>query len=190
MLLLSGFRIPTGRLLTSHRPSSNFATDIRKAIAPKGITLFAYLNKSKKSSALGDLRNITETAVSDALVRFKEMAKDYEAVNMLPENLAHRIQKPTWMKWSTDKKDLDTLNQHAMTAAARIVSSYIIPNPKPSLATVSEKAADIEKLAWEMLEDVGPKHGDETWGKIAQGQCKVFAGILREMPEEQQDQYS
>ncbi|RSL99370.1 hypothetical protein CEP52_009781 [Fusarium oligoseptatum] len=71
------------------------------------------------------------------------------------------IKAPTWMRWEQDAKDLNNLGQQGLNMA------------------------DIEKMAWELVEDAIPKRPEETWGKAAQEQLKAFTGVLKLLPATQ-----
>ncbi|KAJ4184570.1 hypothetical protein FALCPG4_003199 [Fusarium falciforme] len=95
------------------------------------------------------------------------------------------IKAPTWMHWEQDAKDLNNLGQQGLNMASKIVNHVIMPDLHALPAEPAENASDIEKLAWELIEDAIPKRPEETWGKTAQEQLKAFTGVLKLLPTTQ-----
>lgn len=93
------------------------------------------------------------------------------------------ITKPDWMRWEQDQRDLKDLNHYATGVAARMINSFIIPMPKMAMPSLSKSAGVVERVAWELFDNVGPNGMEDTWGKIAQGQVRAFTGILRSMQD-------
>lgn len=87
------------------------------------------------------------------------------------------IKRPDWMEWEQDYKSLVELNDHALRVAARQVNPMIIPGGR--LDEKPENDSDIAKLAWEIFESDRPVELENTWGRIAKEQVKMFMGILR-----------
>ena len=115
------------------------------------------------------------------LGQLKESTKLYEALACSRDNT---IAKPDWMHWEQDQRDLKGLNQYAMTTAARTINDLIIPNPKSPVPVLPKGAGVVEKVAWELFDNVRPNRMEATWGRIAQEQVRAFTGILRSMKEE------
>lgn len=95
------------------------------------------------------------------------------------------IKAPTWMHWEQDAKGLNNLGQKGVNMASKIVNHVIMPDLHALPAKPAENASDIEKLAWELIEDAIPKRPGETWGKTAQEQLKAFTGVLKLLPTTQ-----
>ncbi|KAJ4169375.1 hypothetical protein NW754_016407 [Fusarium falciforme] len=95
------------------------------------------------------------------------------------------IKAPTWMHWEQDAKDLNNLGQQGLNMASKIVNHVIMPDLHALPAEPAENASDIEKLAWELIEDAIPKRPEETWGKTAREQLKAFTGVLKLLPTTQ-----
>lgn len=92
------------------------------------------------------------------------------------------IKAPTWMHWEQDVKDLNNLGQQGLSMASRIVNHVIMPDLHALPMEPKDDASDIEKIAWELIEDAIPKRSEETWGKTAQEQLKAFTGVLKLLP--------
>ncbi|KAJ4315138.1 hypothetical protein N0V84_008526 [Fusarium piperis] len=92
------------------------------------------------------------------------------------------IKAPTWMHWEQDAKDLNNLGQQGLNMTSKIVNHVIMPDLHAPPNEPTENASDIEKLAWELIEDAIPKRLEETWGKTAQEQLKAFTGLLKLLP--------
>ncbi|RSL71665.1 hypothetical protein CEP53_001401 [Fusarium sp. AF-6] len=95
------------------------------------------------------------------------------------------IKAPTWMHWEQDAKDLNNLGQQGLNMASKIVNHVIMPDLHALPTEPAENASDIEKLAWELIEDAIPKRPEEIWGKTAQEQLKAFTGVLKLLPTTQ-----
>ncbi|KAF4974819.1 hypothetical protein FZEAL_8324 [Fusarium zealandicum] len=95
------------------------------------------------------------------------------------------IKAPTWMHWEQDVKDLSELSQHGLNMASKIVNHAIMPDLHALPTKPAEGANDIEKIAWESVENSVPKRSEETWGKAAQSQVKAFTGVLELLPAEE-----
>ncbi|RSL48931.1 hypothetical protein CEP54_012664 [Fusarium duplospermum] len=95
------------------------------------------------------------------------------------------IKAPTWMRWEQDVKDLNHLGQQGLNMASKIVNHVIMPDLHALPTEPAENASDIEKVAWELIEDAIPKRPEETWGKTAQEQLKAFTGVLKLLPTSQ-----
>lgn len=102
------------------------------------------------------------------LARRKVIGSDYE-----------EARKSIGSTLASYKKNLKLLNEDAKVAAGRTAASHIIPNPKSSLTRPPARASKIEKMAWEIFEDVNAANTGQTWGQIAQNQCKAFSQLLR-----------
>lgn len=116
------------------------------------------------TKALDDLQGIIDT---------------YEKMNAQ----ANGIQKPTWMRWEQDGKELSELNEHAMSFAAQTVNYTIMPGRHGPSTGPLASAGDIEKVAWELIEPARPKKLEEAWGTVAQEQVKSFTGVLTLLPK-------
>lgn len=134
---------------------------------------------SGKKHTMDSPINTTFTAARQALKGAREAVADYKT----SASQKSTVQKPDWMRWEQDKKDLTELNQLTMTTAARTINSLIIPNAISSLTNPPKEAGVVEKVAWELFDDVRPEKMDNTWGKMAQAQFKAFAGILKSMKD-------
>lgn len=89
------------------------------------------------------------------------------------------IQKPQWMRWSQDQRELNELNQHAVATAARTVNAMVLPRMAGSEIMVPSGGPDsVQRLAWEMFADVRPTRMEDTWGMMAQTQVRAFANML------------
>lgn len=89
------------------------------------------------------------------------------------------IEKPTWMRWAQDAKDLRGLNIHAYNLATKVVEQEIIaaPTGKMPPLQMSRRAGELEKLAWEMLEETMPREDEATWGSVANEQLKALIAL-------------
>ncbi|KAI5462216.1 hypothetical protein BGZ63DRAFT_383260 [Mariannaea sp. PMI_226] len=95
-----------------------------------------------------------------------------------------QLQKPNWMRWERDGKELTELNEHAMGFAAQNVSFTVMPGLLGSLTRPPAEVCDIQKMAWELIDGGRPRKGEETWGMVAQGQAKAFTTLLKTLPLE------
>ena len=50
-------------------------------------------------------------------------------------------------------------------------------NGKTPPLQMSRRAGDVEKLAWEMFEDVMPRAGEATWGTVANAQLRALVAM-------------
>ncbi|KAM0440781.1 hypothetical protein ACHAPT_000082 [Fusarium lateritium] len=95
------------------------------------------------------------------------------------------IKAPTWMRWEQDVKDLNRLGQQGLNMASKIVNHIIMPDLHALPTEPAGTASDIEKVAWELIEDAIPKTSEEIWGKTAQEQLKAFTGVMKLLPTAQ-----
>ena len=129
---------------------------------------------------MSTVQNVTYDKASEVLKQLQASAKRYQTLAARDTGIC----KPDWMAWMQDKKDLNRLNEAAMLMAARTINNLIVPTPKLKMNAEPEEANVVERLAWNMFDGVRPKDLNGTWGKIAQGQVRAFAGILRSMKED------
>lgn len=134
--------------------------------------------KGKSGQQVGEGLNLKAMT---SLKELRGLIDDYETVN----KHNHGIKKPGWMRWEQDVKELGELNQHAMGYATQAVNHIIMPGLHPSSIQSPESCTDVERIAWELVEDSRPKKTEETWGMAAQEQVKAFTRILRLLPGEQ-----
>lgn len=128
------------------------------------------------SQSAGSPLQMHEKALDDLLA----VIESYDQLNAQSTG----IKKQSWMRWDQDGKELSELNEHAMGFAACNVSFTIMPGLRGSLAEPPASAGDIQKIAWELVEEGRPKKGEVTWGAAAQGQVKAFTEVLRMLPSE------
>jgi hypothetical protein len=83
------------------------------------------------------------------------------------------------MRWTQDIRDLRSLNIQAFELAVKITEQGIIGAVTGSAAPLqaSRRAGDLEKLAWEMLEEAMPFDGEATWGSVANVQLKALIAL-------------
>ncbi|KAK7429255.1 hypothetical protein QQZ08_004265 [Neonectria magnoliae] len=115
------------------------------------------------ATALDDLQGIIET---------------YEKMS----SQANGIKEPAWMRWEQDGNELTELNRHAMGFAAQTVNHTIMPGRRGYASEPPESGSDIERMAWELVEQGRPSGSEETWGMAAQDQVKSFTAVLRLVP--------
>ncbi|CAI6098517.1 unnamed protein product [Clonostachys chloroleuca] len=118
-----------------------------------------------------------EGLAKDALYQFKDMITKYQA----PEKYEDSITMPAGVRWAQDKRDLESLDDHAIFTATRLISSLIVPNPSPSLKSPPDQKDEIARMAWEFFPKEISGMAKDTWGKIAQEQVKAFTHVLRSM---------
>lgn len=111
---------------------------------------------------------------SQAIKQFSSMARDYEAASK--EHA--KLDKPTWMRWEQDKKDLRIFNQEAMGIAARAIHESITSSTSTMATGPPDTATEIERVAWDLLEEVRPKSG-QTWGSAAREILQVASGVFK-----------
>ncbi|CAH0022061.1 unnamed protein product [Clonostachys rhizophaga] len=121
------------------------------------------------------IHNPTFQRAKDALYQFKDMITKYQA----PEKYEDGITMPTGVRWAQDKRDLESLDDHAIFTATRLISSLIVPNPSPSLKSPPDQKDEIARMAWEFFPKEISGMAKDTWGKIAQEQVKAFTHVLR-----------
>ncbi|CAH0059470.1 unnamed protein product [Clonostachys solani] len=124
-----------------------------------------------------NIHNPTFQKTKDALHRFKEMITKHQA----PEKYEDGITMPTGVRWAHDKRDLETLDDHAILTATRLISSLIVPNTSPSLKNPPDPKDEIARMAWEFFPKEISGMAKDTWGRIAQEQVKAFTHVLRSM---------
>lgn len=84
------------------------------------------------------------------------------------------------MRWEQDVQDLRELNNEAVKISADRVAVLIMPKPGP--ATTCPAADNMERVAWEMLEEQNATKGEMTWGGVAQELMTGFMGLLKLIP--------
>ncbi|KAH8178152.1 hypothetical protein LIA77_03234 [Sarocladium implicatum] len=91
------------------------------------------------------------------------------------------IKQPDWMRWPQDIKDLKSLNRHVFELAKNIVEQNLLGavNGKAAPMLMSRRLGDLEKMAWEMLEDVMPRDGEATWGTVANTQLRALVALSK-----------
>lgn len=107
----------------------------------------------------------------------KQIRRDIEAHKALLSR-GIRIERPQWMPWEQDHRDLDELNRQAVTMAARIINGLILPHAETDFESPPGKSDSVDRLAWELFENVRPRGVDNTWGRIAEAQIISIAGML------------
>ncbi|KAI8719230.1 hypothetical protein NCS52_00703500 [Fusarium sp. LHS14.1] len=181
--------------------------DAKKQIQNRGNDLIKFINNEMKTRPPQVEKNILKEELSSELGPFLpwmnlSSAPQKESPQSFPELILNTlnelqntvegyeklvkkdtgIKAPTWMHWEQDVKDLNNLGQQGVNMASKIVNHVIMPDLHALPAKPAENASDIEKLAWELIEDAIPKRPEETWGKTAQEQLKAFAGVLKLLP--------
>ncbi|CAG9938935.1 unnamed protein product [Clonostachys rosea f. rosea IK726] len=122
-----------------------------------------------------NIQNPTFQRTKDALRQFKDIITKYQA----PEKYEDSITMPSGVRWAQDKRDLESLDDHAIFMATRLISSLIVPNPSPSLKSPPDRKDEIARMAWELFPKEISGMAKDTWGKIAQEQVKAFTHVLR-----------
>ena len=98
------------------------------------------------------------------------------------------IKEPDWMRWAQDIRDLRSLNKHAFELAVKIVEHDILgaATGKTKPLQMSRKAGELERLAWEMLEEVMPREGEATWGTVANAQLKALIALGKALGKDEE----
>lgn len=171
---------PWGTKLTGTSPVVDLGDALRQHVPPECAPVMAPGYAGTPNSSGRAFLNENFKKASQILGQLKETIELYKALASCRDNA---IAKPDWMHWEQDQRDLKDLNQYAMTTAARTINHLIIPNPKSPVSVLPKRASTVEKVAWEIFDNVRPKRMDTTWGRIAQEQVRAFTGILRSMQE-------
>ncbi|VUC23873.1 unnamed protein product [Clonostachys rosea] len=124
-----------------------------------------------------NIHNPTFQRTKDALDRFRNMIIKCQA----PEKYEESITKPRGSEWEQDKRNLESLDEHASLMATRLICSLIVPNPSPSLKNPPDPEDGIARMAWEFFTEEMSGMAKDTWGRIAQEQVKSFTHVLRSM---------
>lgn len=92
------------------------------------------------------------------------------------------IDKPTWMRWQQDSKDMRELNKRSMTIAKRMINDMISPSLQAGDMKAPEDVGEIEAVARDLMEDVKCNAGQQTWASMAQAIVYGVSGIFEAMP--------
>ena len=114
------------------------------------------------------------TSFDAALATLGQISETVSTYQSLSE--AAPLTRPDWMKWEEDHGSLVALEEYALGIAARQINSMVIPGKK--MDAKSEKAGEVEEVAWEIFDECRPKTLEKTWGGVAMQQFKAFVGLL------------
>ncbi|KAG9257405.1 uncharacterized protein F5Z01DRAFT_645849 [Emericellopsis atlantica] len=162
-----------GKKHEEKRSNPNIGKALRVSLPADIAPVMAHGYAAKQSE--DDGRNLT-AELSATLM--KEMGR---TIKLYAEDAGNSsgVSKPEWMRWQTDCRDLHSFNKNAMTMAEQLVHSMIVPGGKAGVPKLPEKADEVEAVAWELYDAVRPTSTETTWGRMAQGMLKAFAGVLK-----------
>lgn len=100
------------------------------------------------------------------------------------------IEQPGWMRWTQDNRDLRSLNKHAFELAVTIAEQGILGavTGKSVPLQMSRRVGDLEKLAWEMMDEVMPREGKATWGTVAHAQLRALIALSKTLATEDEQE--
>ncbi|KAF4460851.1 60s ribosomal l15 [Fusarium albosuccineum] len=159
------------------RPNRVEKNVLKSELSADLTSVLAWMNPTVESQD-GTVQNFPQLMLK-ALDELQSYVETYETLVEQDSG----IRAPTWMRWEQDAKDLGELGKHGLNMASKIINHIIMPDLHTLPTKPEETASDIEKVAWDLIEDAVPDKSEQTWGKAAQGQVKVFAEVLKMAPD-------
>jgi hypothetical protein len=112
--------------------------------------------------------------IMEFLKSLQDTVKSYE--NISKTNTG--IQKPDWMRWDKDRKDLGMLSEATFGVAAGMMNDMIMPNQRRARLEQAEgREKDVEGMARELLKEAMPEGCEESWGNLARVIVNAFSGV-------------
>lgn len=155
------------------RSDPNIAKALRLALQADTAPVMAHGYATKPSE--DDGRNLTAELSATLMKEMRRTIKLYAEDAAISSGAS----KPEWMRWKTDCRDLQSFNKSALTMAEQLVHSIIVPGGKAGVPKLPGQADEVETVAWELYDAVRPASTETTWGRMAQGMLKAFAGVLK-----------
>lgn len=136
-----------------------------------------------KDSSRASTKNSSLAEASGAIIR--QCSTSAAEYNSISKRRTH-IKKPDWMRWTQDAKNLQSLNGDAYDLALKIAEEGILEalTGKRKALHIPRRAGDLEKLAWEMMEEAMPREGQKTWGTVANAQLRALIALGRALGPE------